>query len=228
MAVFSLPKFKDESLWQQAMTHRSYANEHFQKSDHPTLHNERLEFLGDAILTFVSGAYLYQRYPERTEGELTPLRAALVNEPQLCYFAQQLGLGSSLRLGKGAVQEGSRQSPRLLCSAFEAMIGAYFLDAGGDAKAVAAYVLPMFDAVIEQAVEQELNAKSRLQELAQKLLGEVPEYVLFSSSGPDHAKTFLVEVRIDQKPYGQGQGSSKKEAEKAAAKAALKNFGSSV
>lgn len=228
MTVFALPKFKDESLWQQAMTHRSYANEQFQKSDRPILHNERLEFLGDAILTFVSGAYLYQRYPERTEGELTPLRAALVGEPQFCYFAQQLGLGSSLQIGKGAVKEGSRQSTRLLCSTFEVMIGAYFLDTGGDASAVAAYVLPMFDAVIEQAIGQGLNAKSRLQEWAQKELGEVPEYVLLSSSGPDHAKTFVVEVRIGQKPYGQGQGRSKKEAEKEAAKAALENFESSV
>ncbi|MEL7352689.1 MAG: ribonuclease III [Cyanobacteria bacterium P01_A01_bin.116] len=217
MSVFSLPLFKNKALWQQSMTHRSWVNEQ------PTAgnHNERLEFLGDAILTFVSGAYLYQRYPKRSEGELTPLRAALVDEPQLCHFAQQLELGTHLRLGKGAAQEGSRQSPRLLCSAFEAMIGAYFLDAGENISAVQAYVLPMFDTVVEQAIATGINPKSRLQELAQKLFEKTPEYIVVSSHGPDHAKEFEVSVRLNTKLYKAGHGHSKKAAEKEAASIAL-------
>jgi ribonuclease III len=213
--VFYLPPFQNVALWQQAMTHSSFTNEQPAAGEH----NERLEFLGDAILTFVSGAYLYARYPERSEGELTPIRAALVDQAQLCHFAQALNLGEHLRLGKGAEREGSRKSARLMCSAFEAMIGAYFLDT--DIQTVSAYVLPMFDTVVEQTAWQGINAKSRLQEWAQQTLGQTPQYRVLKSHGPDHAKAFVVAVRIGNKDYGQGQGHSKKEAEKAAARAAL-------
>lgn len=222
MSTFSLPLFKNKALWQQSMTHSSLVNEQ------PTAgeHNERLEFLGDAILNFVSGAYLYERYPNRSEGELTPLRAALVDEPQLCHFAQSIGLNKHLKLGKGAEQEGARQSARLLCSAFEAMIGAYFLDSGCDVKAVQDYVIPMFDAVVGQAMAQGINAKSRLQEWAQQQPdAEPPDYVLVASHGPDHAKVFIVEVRLGTKVLGRGQGRSKKVAEKLAATAALQVLG---
>ncbi len=217
MTAFSLPTFRDRSLWQQAMTHRSFVNEH------PTAcceHNERLEFLGDAILTFISGAYLYARYPERSEGELTLIRAALVDQPQLCHFARSLGLGGHLRLGKGAAQEGGRKSVRLLCSAFEALIGAYFLDTEYNVQMVSDYVIPMFNTVVERAVQQSVDPKSRLQEWTHGNLGETPEYAVISSSGPDHAKTWAVEVRIAGKVYGSGKGHSKKEAEKAAAEKA--------
>lgn len=225
MTVFSIPSFRNQTLWQQAMTHRSFANEQ------PTIskHNERLEFLGDAILTFVSGAYLYARYPNSSEGDLTPLRAALVNQLQLCHFAQKLGLDSHLRLGKGVNKEGGKISPRLLCSAFEALIGAYFLDARHNVQAVSDYVVPMFDAVIEQAVKQGINPKSRLQEWAHKVIGTTPghmvECVIVNTSGPDHAKTFTVEVRIAGKVYGRGKGRSKGEAEQAAAAIALTSLG---
>ncbi len=229
MTAFALPRFKDSSLWQQAMTHSSFANEQMQVSqpvvEQPVVeHNERLEFLGDAILTFVSGSYLYRRYPMYPEGELTPIRAALVDQPQLCRFAQMLELGQQLRLGKGAEQEGARQSARLLCSAFEAMIGAYFLDCYQDVQAVVSYVEPLFDTVVEQAVQQGINAKSELQELAQKTWGEMPDYVLLSSEGPDHAKVFTVAVRLLGKTYGKGKGQSKKEAEKAAARDAIQRL----
>lgn len=217
MSAFSLPPFANQALWHQAMTHSSFANEHPEAGEH----NERLEFLGDAILTFLSGAYLYERYPDRSEGELTPMRAALVDKPQLSHFAQLLGLGNHLQLGKGANREGSRHSARLLCSAFEAMIGAYFLDTGGNVQAVNHYVVPLFDTVVEAVAEQGINAKSQLQEWAHKSLKKTPEYVLIDSQGPDHAKAFTVEVRIDGVAYGQGQAKSKKEAEKAAARAAL-------
>lgn len=200
------------------MTHSSFTNEQSAATATAGNHNERLEFLGDAILTFVSGAYLYARYPDKTEGELTPIRAALVDQSQLCYFAQALNLDKHLRLGKGADQEGARKSSRLLCSAFEALVGAYFLDT--NIQTVEAYVLPMFDTVIEQAW-QDINVKSRFQEWAQQNLGTAPDYREVSRHGPDHARTFIVEVWIGDKQYGQGQGRSKKEAEKAAARAAL-------
>ncbi len=218
MNVFFLPPFKDKSLWQQAMTHRSFINEQPAAGEH----NERLEFLGDAILTFVSGAYLYTRYPERPEGELTDIRAALVDRPQLCHFAQRLSLGEHLRLGHGAEKEGARHSERLLCSAFEAMIGAYYLDNGRNMEQVSDYVTPMFEAVVEQA-QAGINAKSRLQEWAQKHLNDLPVYQLVEEIGPDHNnnRQFVVDVFIENTFYGRGKGRSKQAAEKAAAAVAL-------
>ncbi len=217
MSVFSLPPFKDESLWLQAMTHSSFANEQPDVGEH----NERLEFLGDAILTFVSGAYLYRQYPDRSEGELTPMRAALVDKPQLCQFAQRLDLGAHLRLGRGASQQGSRHSERLLCSAFEAMIGAYFLDSNQDIKVIDDYVLPMFETVIGSVAKEGPNAKSRLQEWAQKHFGVLPVYKDAGSFGPDDKKRFVVDVSIVNVLYGRGEGDSKKAASFAAAEEAL-------
>jgi len=199
------------------MTHSSFVNEQPLAGEH----NERLEFLGDAILTFISGAYLYSRYPQRPEGELTAIRSSLVDKPQLYYFAQKLKLGEYLRLGKGAQQAGSRKSDRLLSSAFEALIGAYFIDQQQNIAAVKAYVEPMFDAVVEEAIARSINPKSRLQEWAHQQTGETPTYTVISSSGPDHARRFVVEVSVGQQALGQGQGDSKKKAEKAAATAAM-------
>lgn len=217
MTVFYLPVFKDNALWQQAMTHRSFTNE--QPNAH---HNERLEFLGDAILNFLSGEYLYTRYPDRPEGDLSQIRGALVEESQLCHFADELGIGQHLRLGKGALQNRGQNSARLLCSAFEALVGAYFLDSKQDVNVVRRYVWPMFESVIDSATANNIkNEKSRLQEWAQKRFRELPEYVTVSSSGPDHKQEFLVEVNINNRTYGQGYGNSKREAQKAAARAAL-------
>lgn len=217
MSVFYLPPFKNNALWQQAMTHSSFTNE--QPNAH---HNERLEFLGDAILNFLSGEYLYTRYPDRPEGDLSQIREALVEESQLCHFADELGIGQHLRLGKGALQNQGRNSARLLCSAFEALIGAYFLDGQRDINVVRSYVWPMFDSVIKVATASDIkNEKSRLQEWSQKRFGEPPEYVTVSSIGPDHNREFLVEVNINERTYGKGHGRSKKEAQKAAARAAL-------
>jgi len=217
MSAFSLPPFKDKSLWQQAMTHSSFANEQPNAGEH----NERLEFLGDAILTFVSGAYLYAQYPNRSEGELTLMRAALVDKPQLCQFAQMIDLGAHLRLGRGASQQGSRHSERLLCSAFEAMIGAYFLDSNQDIEAINDYVLPMFETVIGSVAKEGINAKSRLQEWAQKHYGVLPVYKDVNSFGPDNKKRFVVDVFVVDVFYGRGEGDSKQAASFAAAVAAL-------
>jgi len=224
MANFSCPPFKNELLWQQAMTHSSFVNEqssYEQSSERAVSHNERLEFLGDAILTFLSGDYLYARYPNKPEGELTTMRAAMVDQPQLCQFAQALDLGQHLRMGRGAEKEGGRDRARLLCSAFEAMIGAYFLDTARDVQAVNRYVVPFFDSVAVAVAEQaSKDDKTLLQEWAQKQ-GKQLEYVEISSSGPDHDKEFVVEARIDGEFYGFGRGKSKQKAQKAAAKEAL-------
>ncbi len=220
MSAFYLPPFTNSALWQQAVTHSSFTNEQPKAQ-----HNERLEFLGDAILNFLSGEYLYTRYPDRPEGDLSQIRGSLVEESQLCHFAQELNIAQHLRLGKGALQNQGRDSARLLCSAFEALIGAYFLDSQRDINTVRSYVWPMFDSVIDSATANDIkNEKSRLQEWAQKRFGKTPEYVTVNSSGPDHNQEFWVEVIISGRAYGQGHGHSKKEAQKAAARAALERI----
>lgn len=205
------------------MTHRSYVNEHPEIQQH----NERLEFLGDAILNFLSGEFLYKRYIHKPEGELTPLRSALVDEKQLAQFARLLKLEQWLKLGKGAEREGGRQNANLLSSAFEALIGAYFLDVESDIDAVRAYVEPLFVAVIDNLAihTPQINYKSRFQEWALAQFGENPQYTTVRESGPDHAKAFEVAVSVTGKKYGEGTGRSKQNAEKAAAKNALEILG---
>ncbi|MEO0459098.1 MAG: ribonuclease III [Cyanobacteria bacterium P01_A01_bin.114] len=222
MTIFQIPPFQNKTLWQQAITHKSYAKEHESEGSD----NERLEFLGDAILTFISGEYLFQRYPDRPEGELTPLRAALVDEAQLSHFATELHLQHHLRLSLGAENSGGRQSNRLLCSAFEAIIGAYFLDTGSDIQAIRNYVWPMFDVVAPEVLKTALqvNFKSRLQAWSLEHMGVVPQYNIIHESGPDHAKAFTAAVQIQGRVYGQGTGRKKQDAEKQAAQTALKGI----
>ena len=218
-----LPSFQDPTLLQWALTHRSYANEHPDAGED----NERLEFLGDAVLNFLSGEFLYKRYPNKPEGELTALRSALVDETQLAQFARSLGLGNRMRLGKGANQEGGRQNPHLLSCTFEAMVGAYFLDSDSDIAAVRHYIIPLFESVIDNLAiaSVEVNFKSRFQEWALANFKENPRYAIVSQSGPDHAREFTAEVRVCNHKYGQGQGRKKQEAEKAAARNALEKLG---
>lgn len=219
--MLQLPPFRDHSLLQRALTHRSYVNEHPEAGEH----NERLEFLGDAVLNFLSGEFLYRNYPEKPEGELTPLRSVLVDEPQLAKFAILLGLAEQIRLGKGAILEGGRQNPNLLSSTFEAVIGAYFLDTS-DIQAVRDYVEPLFQSVSDRLViyASSVNFKSRFQEWALATLGTVPQYVIIAQSGPDHAREFTAEVRVEGQKYGEGKGRSKQEAQKDAACNALKTL----
>ncbi|MEM6352695.1 MAG: ribonuclease III [Cyanobacteria bacterium J06629_9] len=218
MPIFYIPDFYNDDLWQQAMTHKSYAKE----QEPVGLDNERLEFLGDAILTFLSGDYLYRTYPDRPEGELTPLRASLVDAQRFSDFAKELGLQSHLKLSLGTENSGGRQNERMLSSAFEALIGAYFLDQNS-MQAVSDYVLPMFDTVVEAVADTALsqNHKSRLQEWALAQGWSIPEYVILNEKGPDHAKQFVAEVRMQGRAYGRGIGYRKQEAEKQAAEAAL-------
>lgn len=223
MSPSHLPQFRNKALLVQAMTHRSYANEHADT----VAHNERLEFLGDAVLNFLSGNYLFQRFPAQPEGELTQLRAALVDETQLANFAIALNLGPQLRLGKGAERDGGRQNANLLSSAFEALIGAYFLDSGSTIAPVQVYVEPLFDSVVDDLViaVSKINFKSRFQEWALRELGEVPKYAIIHQHGPDHAREYTAEVTVRQRVYGTGSGRRKQDAEKQAAEDALRRLG---
>lgn len=222
-----LPIIKDETLRLQALTHRSYVNEHPDAGEH----NERLEFLGDAVLGFVVGELLYQRYPEMSEAQLTRLRSKLVDEKQLGKFATQLGIGELMRLGKGAIKEGGRENPSLLSDTFEAYIAAYFLESG--IEAVREYVQPLFTAVADSIVFPQsdadpkslIDSKGQFQQWALAKFVQNPEYFIIDESGPDHAKEFTAEVRVNGKVYGVGKGRRKQDAEKHAAEVALKKVG---
>lgn len=218
-----LPQFQNLTLQRQAMTHKSYVREHPDCGGD----NERLEFLGDAILTFLCGEFLFQRYPQHPEGTLTALRASLVDARQLANFARQLQLGRHLRLGKGVEGSGGRTNTRLLSSAFEALVGAYFLDGGARVEPIRAFVFPLFEAVIDTLADPKhnVNVKSRLQEWALAETGVVPQYDIIAESGPDHAKAFTAIVKVGQQICGRGQGRRKQDAEKAAAADALSTLG---
>jgi ribonuclease-3 len=216
-----LPSFQDPSLLIRALTHRSYVNEHADVNED----NERLEFLGDAVLDFVAGAFLYHRFPEQREGGLTRLRAALVNTEQLARFASALDLGEMLRLGKGEAESGGRKRQTLLADAFEAVMGAYYLDSGLDA--VRSFVEPMFGESADNILltESDIDAKSLFQEWAQAKLLQTPRYSTTSVSGPDHSREYTIDVLVGGEVYGTGSGPSKQAATQSAARAALHKVG---
>ena len=208
--------FRDRSLLDNALTHSSYANEHREQG---VLSNERLEFLGDSILGLVVADHLYRTRPDLPEGDLTRIRAALVCESSLVDVARELDLGSYLKLGKGEESGGGRNRPSIQADAVEAMLAAVYLDGGiGQArKLIHALIL---------GHEQEKTAagrdyKTALQELVQRESGQVLTYQLIGESGPDHAKVFSMEVLLNGRSIGAGRGHSKKEAEQAAARAAV-------
>ncbi|HJW84598.1 MAG TPA: ribonuclease III [Anaerolineae bacterium] len=219
--MLPLPTFRDLSLLERALTHRSYLNEH------PELaidDNERLEFLGDAVLDFVTGAWLYNRFPEMPEGRLTSLRAALVKTEALAKFAAQIGLNEHLRLGKGEADTGGRGRASMLADAFEAILGALYLDQGLDA--VRDFLGQLLPEETERVLvgEGDRDAKSILQEWSQAERGITPRYRSVDEHGPDHAKTFNVEVRIGEEIVGRGDGPSKQTAAQAAARDALRRL----
>ncbi|MBD2139023.1 ribonuclease III [Anabaena sp. FACHB-1237] len=212
--------FHNEKLLRQALTHRSYVNENPQETEH----NERLEFLGDAILNFLCGEYLYSHYPDKGEDELTRRRAALVEEKQLAKFALEVGLDFRMRLGKGTIRDGGFQNPNLLSSTFEAVVAAYYLDSNYNVEPLKVILEPLFDSVSENIVEirSNVDSKNRFQEWVQKEIGPTtPKYVTEQIGGPSHAPQFIAKVLVDSKEYGEGKGKSKKEAEKAAAEDAI-------
>jgi ribonuclease-3 len=209
--------FNDLSVLVRALTHTSYVNEH---PDDVVGDNQRLEFLGDAVLDFLVGAWVYHHYPEFDEGRMTRLRAALVRTEMLAQFARQVSIGTALRLGRGEEAAGGRSRDVNLCDAFEALVGALYLD-GGVAVAeqfVGSLIKPVAQAMLE--TEADLDAKSRLQEWSQAELGVTPRYRIVSEEGPDHAKLFIAEVLLGSQPTGQGAGRSKQAAEQAAAQVA--------
>lgn len=211
-------QFDDQSLLLRALTHRSYLNEH---PDLALEDNQRLEFLGDAVLDFVAGAWLYHHFPEFQEGRLTSLRSALVRTPTLARFAQQIQLGAHLRLGKGEKESGGQERKANLCDAFEAFVGALYLDGG--LPAVEKLIYPLLRDETERILIAELDRdpKSRFQEWSQGELGITPRYRTVKATGPDHARTFTVVVCVGEEVYGEGQGRSKQTAAQAAAEAAL-------
>jgi len=212
--------FNDETLLQLALTHRSYVHENLEEWGD----NERLEFLGDAILNFISGAYLYKIRPELGEDEMTRRRAALVDEKQLARFAVQIGVDERMRLGPSVIGNGGYQNPNLLSSTFEAVIGAYYLDHNQDIEALRPLIEELFDSVPPEimAVRSTLDAKNRFQEFIQASgITMPPRYITEKSGGTDHAPEFLAKVYVEGKCYGEGKGRNKKDAEKEAARNAL-------
>lgn len=211
--------FSKLSLLTRALTHRSYVNENPNSPED----NERLEFLGDAVLDFIVGAWVYNRFPEMPEGDLTKMRSAIVRNDQLAVFARHLKLGDALRLGRGEFATGGSHRDGLLGSAFEALIGAIYLDAG--LEAVDTFVNPLLEEARESVLTKIHDPKSQLQEWAQAQKMSTPHYRTVNMSGPDHAKEFEVEVVIDERVVGTGRGSSKHTAQQAAAFDATKNLG---
>jgi ribonuclease-3 len=214
-------EFKNLGLLTRALTHRSYFNEHKDAIED----NERLEFLGDAVLDFLVGAWLYHRFPEMAEGQLTRLRAALVGNEQLAQFAIDLELGSAMRLGHGEAENGGRERIPLLGSTFEALIGALYLDQ--DITRVWTFMNPILETAVKKIMANQIehHPKSILQEWSQSKGFGTPIYQTVGDSGPDHDKYFDVEVLIDGVAYAKGRGHSKQAAAKVAAKVALEKLG---
>ncbi|MDP3998171.1 MAG: ribonuclease III [bacterium] len=217
----NLPRFKNPKLKEAAFIHRSFLNEHPQlKLDS----NERLEFLGDSILSFLVSGYLYEKFPRHKEGELTSLRSALVRTETLAALAKRLDLGSHLKLSQGEEESGGRETPSILANTSEALIGALYLDQGLDAvqKFLTENLLPELNKIIETQAYK--DAKSMLQEVVQEKKQVSPAYKIMKSEGPDHAKVFEVGVFLGNDLLGVGKGKSKQKAEQEAAKLALENW----
>ncbi len=210
--------WSDPGLFYQALTHSSCAHE----NRHLGLtHNQRLEFLGDAVLELVISEYLFRTFPHRSEGELTKLRAAVVCEPSLAKVSRELALGYCLRMGRGEERSGGRERPSILADAFEALLGAIYMDQGLEAarKVILQELQPVIKDVIEGRLEQDY--KTELQEILQQRSPDPVNYVIIKEEGPDHDKTFTAGVIYRGKEIGRGTGHSKKEAEQHAAKEAL-------
>ncbi|MCS7276607.1 MAG: ribonuclease III [Dehalococcoidia bacterium] len=212
---------KDPSLLQQALVHRSYLNEVRDRGLHD---NERLEFLGDAVLNLAVAEHLYHLFPESTEGELSQMRAHVVRWDTLAAVAERIGLGRYLLLGKGEDLSGGRKRPSNLAGALEAVIGAVYLDGG--LEAARQLVLRLLEPELERLATGQpvVDSKSELQRVVQARWHQIPRYRVVEAEGPDHAKTFTVEVVLGEQVLGRGQGRSKKQAELEAARQALQTL----
>lgn len=213
--------FNDRGLLETALTHRSYLNEH----KNIKYSNERLEFLGDAVLQFLSSQYLYQKFSASPEGELTNYRASLVCAPSLAEVSRQLNLGEYLFLSRGEEDSGGRKREYILANTFEALLGAIFLDQGLPTcqKILEKNLFPKIDEIVRSQTYKDY--KSRFQELSQEQFDRTPEYKELAFRGPDHDRIFLMGAFVNGKEMGSGEGSSKQKAEQAAAKDALVKMG---
>ncbi len=219
-------EFNDENILREALTHSSYANE--LKSRKKTVRcNERLEFLGDSVLSLVVSEYLFLEYPDLPEGELTQRRKAVVQSLALASYAREIDLGRYLYLGNGEEKGGGRNRQSTLENAFEALLAAIYLDAGKDGyNVVRNFVLPFIKKELEENYSPVVNdPKTELQQLIQQAEGDVLEYITVREYGPDHEKTFEVEAKMNSNVIGRGVGHSKREAEQNAAMEALRLFG---
>lgn len=216
--------FKDKNILQTALTHASYANE--QKARKVICQcNERLEFLGDSVLSLIISEYIYGKYKDKPEGDLTKIRAYVVCSRSLSSLANEINLGSYLLLGKGEEETG-RTNPKILENAFEALLAAIYLDSNCSKKQVADFLLPIMEKEIVFASHDEMayDYKTSLQQFIQAIGTDKLQYVCIKEYGPDHNKTFEVEVRLNSNVIGKGIGKTKREAEQLAAKEALKLF----
>ncbi len=213
-------QFDDILLLTRSLTHRSYLNEHPEALED----NERLEFLGDAVLDFLVGEWLYNRFPEMGEGDLTQMRSAFVQTNQLADFAKKIDIENAVRLGRGEIKSGGKLRNTLLCDVFEAFIGAMLLDQG--INKVMDFVYPLLEEVVNEIIKEHKNEdpKSQFQEWAQAHGYHPPKYHTIGVSGPDHAKVFKVEASVDNKVVGVGKAKSKQAAEKIAARTALESI----
>jgi len=211
--------FADTGLLLNALTHRSFKNE---RPDLASADNERLEFLGDAVVGLVAASLIYARFPDADEGELTRRRADLVSEKGLSEAAESIGIGEAMRLGKGEHKSGGSSKPRLLASALEACVGAIYRDGGADAAFAA--VRRIFEPRLHTSAPGHRDAKSRAQEFAQASLGGTPSYRLLATDGPDHEREFTVALELHDETVATGCGRSKIDAEQDAARAALERW----
>jgi len=211
--------FQNPELLKQALLHRSYLNEH---PEIKLEHNERLEFLGDAVLELVTTDYLFHKYPNRQEGELTAFRAALVNAETLSDVASKLGFNEHLLLSKGEAKDNGRARQNILANTFEAIVGALYLDQGYEAAKIfiTKHLLPLTDEIVAKNLWQ--DSKSLFQEKAQEVVDVTPSYRVISEIGPDHEKVFTVGVYLNNDLVAEGKGPSKQRAEQDAARAGLK------
>ena len=214
--------FNDEQLVHTAFTHRSYVNEHRGESIE---HNERLEFLGDAVLELVVTTFLYEKYADKAEGDLTAYRAALVNTNTISDAASKLGMNDCLYLSKGESKDEGRARQYILADTFEAVIGAIFMDQGYAVaeKFIAENIFPLADEIVEKRLWQ--DSKSNFQEKAQEHVSITPSYAVMKEEGPDHDKQFTVGAFLENEKVAEGMGRSKQEAEQVAAANALKEKG---
>ena len=218
--------FGDKMLLQRALTHSSYSNESGARNHH-LLCNERLEFLGDSVLSVIVSKYLYEKFPDCPEGELTRMRAELVCEKALSSYAHKIGLGEYILLGVGEEKNNGRERKSILADAFEALLAAIYLDSGEDGfENVRKFLMPFVEEEIKTLGKTgfSADAKTSLQQFVQQAEGDFLEYVIVGESGPDHMKEFFVEARLNSNVIGKGRGRSKREAEQAAAREALALF----